>query len=123
MKTNLSRTRKSEEALRESKQKYKFLTENMNDILWVMDMELRTNYVSPSIENVLGFSPGERVRQDVTEQLTPASLLVASETLSKELAHEKQGSVDKDRSISLILEFYHKDGSTPVAGVGCKRHS
>jgi len=102
----------AEEALRASEEKYRFLTEAMTDIVWMANIDdLRTTYVSPSIENLLGFTPEERKRQSVDEQLTPESLSWALNALVEELAREKQGDVDPTRTIERELEFYHKDGS------------
>jgi PAS domain S-box-containing protein len=103
---------KAEEELRESEKKYKLLTEQMSDIVWIMDLNLQTIYVSPSIQKVLGFTREERLHQNVSEQLTPDSLSIATEVLESELALEKQGELDPQKTKTLILEFYHKDGST-----------
>lgn len=66
--------RKAEKGLRDSENKYKILTEKMSDIAWIADMNLKTLYVTPSIQTVLGFSHAERILQSVEEQLTPDSL-------------------------------------------------
>ena len=111
--SNTAQKRKRvDEALQESERKYKFLTETMNDIVWLTDMELRTSYVTPSIEKVLGFSQEERMRQTLNEQLTPHSSSLVMEALTRELALEEQGSADPNRTLTIALEFYHKDGST-----------
>jgi len=99
-------------ALRESEKKYRFLAERMTDIVWIQDMNLRTTYVSPSIEKTLGFTPEERVVQRVEEQLTPASMAVAADILAKELLLEQEGKADPNRTLTIDLEYYHKDGST-----------
>ncbi len=104
--------KRAEEALAESEKQFRFLTEKMTDIVWTQDMNLKTIYVSPSIEAVLGFNPEERLSQDVREQLTPESMSVALDVLSKELAVEQQGQADPDRKLVIELEFRHKDGST-----------
>ncbi len=104
--------RQMEEALRESERKYRLLTEKMTDIVWIADMNLRTLYVSPSIQTVLGFSQEERMHQTIDQQLTPPSLSSALEALAEELAREEQGHGDPNRNVSLVLENYHKDGST-----------
>jgi len=100
------------ESLRKRADRYRLLTEKMTDIVWIQDMNLRTVCVSPSVEAVLGFSPEERMAQDITEQLTPASMAVVSDLLARELALELQGDADPNRTLSVELEYYHKDGST-----------
>ncbi len=102
----------AEQALSESEAKYKLLADKMTDIVWIQDMNLRTLYVSPSVEKLLGFTPEERVKQDVSEQLTPASLAVAFDRLSEELALEEHNPGNPDRTITIEMEYYHKDGST-----------
>ena len=108
---SIERSRRTEEALRESEAKFRFLSENLADVAFTVDMDLRTTYVSPSIEKILGFTPEERRTQPVEEQLTPQSLQVVCKTLVEEMEREKLGSADPDRSNTMALEYYHKDGS------------
>ncbi len=109
---DITERKKTENALKESELKYRFLTEQMNDIVWTLNLELQTTYVSPSIKKVLGFTPEERMKQKVQEQLTPQSMFKVQEFLKNELMLEQQGLVDADRTINIELEYYHKDGST-----------
>jgi PAS domain S-box-containing protein/putative nucleotidyltransferase with HDIG domain len=109
---SLQLERKTKEKLQESEKLYRFLTEKMSDIVWIADMNLRTTYISPSVKNVLGFGPEERMRQALDEQLKPASLSLVLDVLSKEIDLEKQGKADPLRKLELELEYYHKDGST-----------
>jgi PAS domain S-box-containing protein len=109
---DITERKRANEALQESERKYKFLTETMNDIVWLTDMELRTVYVTPSIEKVLGFSQEERMHQTLNEQLTAHSLSLVMEALTRELALEEQGNADPNRTLKIALEYYHKDGST-----------
>ena len=100
------------EELRESERKYKILAEKMSDIVWIADMNLRLVYISPSVEKVLGFSQEEQLARAADEQMTGASLALVMELLTGELALEKEGNADPERTVNLQLEYYHRDGST-----------
>jgi PAS domain S-box-containing protein len=104
--------RRAKQALEESEAKYRLLADKMTDIVWIMDLNLRTLYVSPSIEKLFGFTPEERMRQDASEHITPESLRTVSEKLAEEFRLEAQGGADLDRTVTLEVEHYHKDGST-----------
>ncbi|MDX9821762.1 MAG: PAS domain S-box protein [Syntrophales bacterium] len=104
--------RNTKDALRESEKKYRLLAEKMTDIVWIQDMNLRTTYVSPSIKTTLGFTPEERYAQRVEEQLTPASMAAVADLMARELLLEQEGKSDPNRTLTIELEYYHKDGST-----------
>lgn len=111
LESEIKERERTEEALRESEAKYRFLAENMHDIVWIVDLNLSTRYVSPSIKKTLGFSPEERMNQRASEQLTPESLQLAQETLMRELQNDKNSGVDPDRTIKIESDHYRKDGS------------
>lgn len=109
---NISERRKAEEALRESERKYRFLMEAMTDIVWTLDMDFKPLYVSSSIEKVLGFSMEERLRQDLKDMVTPDSYANMTNKFAWELEIEKKQQADFDRTFTLEVEYYHKDGGT-----------
>ena len=109
---DISDRKRAENALRESENKFRLLTERITDVVWTTDMNLKELYVSPSIQTVLGFTPEERLLQPIDQQMTPASMSHASETLARELALERQGLGNPNRTVTIELEYYHKDGST-----------
>ncbi|HUN56124.1 MAG TPA: PAS domain S-box protein [Smithella sp.] len=102
----------AEEKLKESERQYRLLAEKMSDVVWIVDMNLKMVYVSPSVEKLLGFSQEERMLQPMEEQLTPQSMSMVLETLSRELSLEEQKNTDPNRTLKMDLEYYHKDGST-----------
>lgn len=104
--------RRAEEALRASEQKYRLLTETMNDIVWITDLSFRTTYVSPSVEKVLGFTVEERLAQDPRTQMTPESYARVQTLLLKELEQELGHRGNPQRTLRVEVEYYHKNGST-----------
>ena len=103
--------KQAEKALKDSESKYQFLAENMADVVFTVDLNLVTTYVSPSIERMLGYTPEERMAQKADQQLTAASQKLVAEALLEELGRENAKDSDPDRSRTMELEYYHKDGS------------
>jgi PAS domain S-box-containing protein len=112
MDRDITKRRLAEETLRESEEKFRFLAENMADIVWTTDMELRSTYVSPSVERVFGFTEEERKRQTPEEMVTPETLRKFLVKYKKAMALEGQPGTDPDRPTTLEGDYYRKDGST-----------
>jgi PAS domain S-box-containing protein len=104
--------KRAERALRESEGKFRFLAEKMADIVWTLDRNFQTTYVSPSIENVLGFRPEERKHQSLEEMITPESMKKVQMILLEELRCNEVYNAAPDRSVTIEVEYYRKDGST-----------
>lgn len=99
-------------SLMKSEEKYRSLTEKMRDVLWTTDLQLNVTWVSPSIYNLLGFTTEERLTQRVEDRITPESLKIASGVMSEQLKNDKES--DPDRTITLKIDYYHKDGSLRI---------
>jgi len=106
---DITERKKAEEALRESENKYRFITEWMTDIVWTIDLDLRATYLSPSITRVFGFTPEERMQQEVAEIMTPESYSEIMSCFTQEMEKE---DMSPERSVNIDAEFYHKDGHT-----------
>ncbi|MFO7601511.1 MAG: PAS domain S-box protein, partial [Candidatus Desulfacyla sp.] len=109
---DVTEQRRMVEALRKSEQKYRLVVDSMTDVITVMDMNLGFTYVSPSIIRLRGYTAEETMGQTMEEILTPESLKIFARVLEEELKLEASSTADPDRSRTMELEEYRKDGST-----------
>ncbi|MFA5905221.1 MAG: PAS domain S-box protein, partial [Desulfobacula sp.] len=119
--------------LEKSEYRYRLLAENVTDVIWLLDLNCRFQYLSPSIQKMSGFSPAELTDLPVGRLLTPDSAkrfmdIVdrafknaedAGSGLQKELELQQTG---KDGSIKWIevglSVFFHKqEKETLILGI------
>jgi len=109
---DITEHRRAQEALRKSEERFKFLVEKVADVVWTIDINLRNTYVSPSVEKVLGHTPEERKQMSFEESVTTESLQRVQARFLEELEREEEGNADPDRTVTIEVEYYCKDGST-----------
>ena len=88
------------------------LAENINDVIWVMDMNQRLTYISPAAEKMYGWSREEWPEEiNLKDILTPGSYEKAWLVLNKNLQEgEKQGRYNQSTVVE--LEMHTKGGGT-----------
>ncbi|MFA6401196.1 MAG: PAS domain S-box protein [Salinivirgaceae bacterium] len=101
----------TEEALLESEERYRLIAENTADTIVVLDLNLNIIYISPSVQNVRGYTAQEAMSQSLDQILTPDSYKKVVKVFSEQMILESSKNADPFRSILLELEEFHKNGS------------
>jgi PAS domain S-box-containing protein len=97
--------KKAEEALRLSEERYRVLFENVFDVIFSIDRELRIVSMSPSVERVLGYKAEELVGRSFAELH-----ILAPEYLEAAILDTMHVFGGEELS-SIVYEFTAKDGT------------
>ncbi|MGE5480176.1 MAG: PAS domain S-box protein [Chloroflexota bacterium] len=94
-----------------TEERWKFIFENIQDVIWTMDIRTRKfTYVSPSVEKLVGFTPEEMLNIRIADFVTPDSRKKIEGMLERILEGYYSG-IRENLYIGEIEE-YTKSGST-----------
>jgi PAS domain S-box-containing protein len=104
---DITERRQTEELLKQSEAQYRLLADHMKDQVWLMDLNLKITYISPSVEKLLGYTTEEVVKLPLYKLLTKRSSQKAMDAFSREM---EKASIAPSYKVLLEFECRCKDG-------------
>jgi PAS domain S-box-containing protein len=101
---DLTPLREAEAALRASEEKYRTLIENMNEGVWMANLEGRLTFINPAMARLLGYTPEEMLGRPYQDFMPPEQWEPSARRFE-----------DRKRGFSGQYEFQllHRDGRQP----------
>ncbi|MFH2140665.1 MAG: diguanylate cyclase [Pseudomonadota bacterium] len=95
----------------ESEEKYRFLADNITDVIWVLNLDReRWEYMSPSVERLLGYTPSEASTLSLSRMLAEQARDKAQQAIA-ERRHAFLTGGDSEHVYRDELEQLTRDGS------------
>jgi PAS domain S-box-containing protein len=118
---DITERREAEEKLKQTEERYRLFAENVNDIIWTVNINdpTRLTYIGPSVTRTLGYSVEEASAARMQDVFTPASFETTMKAIAGKKAMIASGSKDLSLSKMLELELIRKDGSILPVEINC----
>ncbi len=100
----------TERSLIESEARMRQITNQIADVVYVSDLNLKVHYVSPSIERLTGNNPDDHKKLPITERYSQPSIMKLKAAVQKELEAEKNPQADKNRTTVLDVQMLNNRG-------------
>ena len=111
---DITAQKKAEQALKESEEKYKNIANKSTDVIWTQDLSFNLNYMSQSVERLLGYTVEEYISLPLEQRLPEVSIAVATKELTENLQKVRSGEVDVETH-TFIFEMLHKHKNGELA--------
>ena len=109
--SEIEERKQTEELLKTSEKRYRFLADNVTDNIWTMDLNMNFTYISPSIKRIRGYTVEEALTHKLEEIMPPSSYDITIRTMAEELELRSKGKKPPDIPRKVEVELYRKDGS------------
>ncbi len=106
---NIHWRQKAESLLRKSERLYRLLADNMADVVFVLDQDLRLTYISPSIERLKAMTPDQALQTGFFSLFPEADRQRLRQSLQGEL--QKQGNQPEPHASRCLEVPLHGEGN------------
>ncbi len=96
-----------EETLAESEERYRRLTENIRDMIWITDVDGKILYINRSVEQICGYLPEEAFGLPLDHYFTADSVQKTEEWI-----READATIPRGSAYHGEVDCRHKDGHT-----------
>ncbi len=101
----------SDNVIKESEEKYRMISENVADIIWVMNAkDFSYTYISPSVHHIGGYTVEEALKLTLKQSLTADSYKYIKKVLPERIVRFEKGETSLQNR-TLNLNQIKKDGS------------
>jgi PAS domain S-box-containing protein len=107
---DITERKKTEALLKQSEAQYRLLADHMKDQVWLMDLDLKWTYISPSVEKLSGYKIEELLQLPLDKLITPESYQKAMDFFSIQMFKARKDSPPSTLTQLVELEFRCKDG-------------
>jgi len=108
---DITEKKKMEADLKETESLYNIISENTEDVIWILDINSQKfTYMSPSVYHLRGFTPEEVLNQGVKDVMTPEDYQFITENLPRRIELFLSG-MEEWKVTRSEVDQYHKDGS------------
>ncbi len=114
---------RSQQILRENDEKYKLITENLSDVIWVYNAtQQRFTYFSPSITQVRGFSAEEAQQKSLKDFHPKETVAFLKQAIAEAVAEFDVNSVEP-KNYYYEVQAFSKDGSLTWEAFKARLHA
>lgn len=105
--------KKTQDALIKSEAHYRYLSENIHDVVWILDTQtLCFTYISPSVEALAGYTPEEMTGRSLESIVTPEIFASVQSQIAMRRGLIQQGKLEPGTYVNLEIEHLKKGGGT-----------